>query len=200
MLPSDLDILSPSSIIPLCIQMRASGSPRAASVCAASFSWCGNSRSDAAAVDVEVDAEELLGHRRALDVPAGPARAPRASPRRCPPPACWPSTARSRAGPPCDRRPRRPRPGPSGRRRGATARRTAGASGRGSRRRRRTRRRGRARSGPRSGRRSPAIVSVASGSTSGRPRPRPVGVGDVGARSSPRARSAESTPCARAAS
>ena len=39
MLPSDFDCFSPpSSIMPLCIQMLASGSPRAARVCAASFS------------------------------------------------------------------------------------------------------------------------------------------------------------------
>ncbi len=47
MLPTDLDIFSSSSsTIPLCIQMRASGSPRPASVCAISFSWCGNTRSE----------------------------------------------------------------------------------------------------------------------------------------------------------
>ena len=45
MLPTDLDILPPISSIPLCIQIRASGRPRAASVCAASFSWCGKIRS-----------------------------------------------------------------------------------------------------------------------------------------------------------
>ena len=36
----------------------------------------------ATAVDVEPGAEQPLGHRRALDVPAGPARAPRGVPRR----------------------------------------------------------------------------------------------------------------------
>ena len=46
MLPTDFAIFSePSSSIPLCIQSRASGRPRAASVCAASFSWCGKTRS-----------------------------------------------------------------------------------------------------------------------------------------------------------
>ena len=35
---------------------------------------------DAAAVDVELDAQQRLGHRRALDVPARPARAPRRVP------------------------------------------------------------------------------------------------------------------------
>ena len=46
MFPSDFDIFA-SAIwtIPLCIQMRASGTPRPASVCAISFSWCGNTRS-----------------------------------------------------------------------------------------------------------------------------------------------------------
>ncbi len=46
MFPTDLDIFSAeSSSIPLCIQIRASGLPRAACVCAASFSWCGKTRS-----------------------------------------------------------------------------------------------------------------------------------------------------------
>ena len=46
MLPSDFAIFSsPSWSIPLCIHSRASGRPRAASVCAASFSWWGKSRS-----------------------------------------------------------------------------------------------------------------------------------------------------------
>ena len=107
---------------------------------------------DPAAVDVEVHAQVLLGHRGALDVPAGAARRPTASPRWCPRPPWWPSRARSRAGPPCDRRPRRPRPGPSGPRRGPTARRSPPASARGSRRRRPPRRRARPPPAPRSGR------------------------------------------------
>ena len=46
MLPTDFAIFSlPSWSIPLCIQICASGRPRAASVCAASFSWCGKIRS-----------------------------------------------------------------------------------------------------------------------------------------------------------
>ena len=52
------------------------------------------------AVDQELGPERLLGHRRALDVPAGPARAPRASPTRCPRPPSSPSRARSRVDPP----------------------------------------------------------------------------------------------------
>ncbi len=46
MLPTDFDIFS-SSIwtMPLCIQISASGTPRAASVCAISFSWWGKTRS-----------------------------------------------------------------------------------------------------------------------------------------------------------
>ena len=47
MLPTDLAIFSPSKrTIPLCIQIRASGSSRAASVWAISFSWWGKTRSD----------------------------------------------------------------------------------------------------------------------------------------------------------
>ena len=47
MLPTDFDIFSSAiRIIPLCIQIRASGSPRAASDCATSFSWCGKIRSE----------------------------------------------------------------------------------------------------------------------------------------------------------
>ena len=46
MFPTDLDIFSSASCsIPLCIHTRASGLPRPASVCAASFSWCGKTRS-----------------------------------------------------------------------------------------------------------------------------------------------------------
>ena len=46
MLPTDFDIFSSSSwTIPLCIQISASGTPRAASVCAISFSWWGKTRS-----------------------------------------------------------------------------------------------------------------------------------------------------------
>ena len=46
MLPTDFDIFSSSSwTIPLCIQIRARGTPRAASVWAISFSWWGKTRS-----------------------------------------------------------------------------------------------------------------------------------------------------------
>jgi hypothetical protein len=46
MFPSDFDIFSSSiSTIPLCIQIRARGTPRAASDWAISFSWWGNTRS-----------------------------------------------------------------------------------------------------------------------------------------------------------
>ena len=72
MLPTDLAIFSESiSTIP-CIHTRASGPPRAASVWAISFSWCGT-RGPTAAMDLEVHPEDLLRHRGALDVPAGPA-------------------------------------------------------------------------------------------------------------------------------
>ncbi len=47
MLPTDLAIFSSDIwIIPLCIHSRARGRPRAAHVCAASFSWWGKTRSD----------------------------------------------------------------------------------------------------------------------------------------------------------
>ena len=47
MLPTDFAIFSsPICTMPLCIQVRLSGLPRAASVCAISFSWCGNTRSE----------------------------------------------------------------------------------------------------------------------------------------------------------
>ncbi len=48
MLPRDFDIfeLSPTCTIPLCIQIFARGLPRAASVCAISFSWWGKTRSE----------------------------------------------------------------------------------------------------------------------------------------------------------
>ena len=77
MLPTLLAIFSPPSCsIPLCIQIWASSAPRPARVCAASFSWCGKVEVVAAAVDLEADAEQLLGHRRALDVPARAPAAP----------------------------------------------------------------------------------------------------------------------------
>ena len=47
MLPTDLAIFSaPIRTMPLCIQIRASGRPRAASVWAISFSWWGKTRSE----------------------------------------------------------------------------------------------------------------------------------------------------------
>ncbi len=47
MLPTDLAIFSESiSTMPLCIHSRANGFVRAASVCAISFSWWGNTRSE----------------------------------------------------------------------------------------------------------------------------------------------------------
>ena len=46
MLPTDFDIFSSSICTsPLCIQISARGTPRAASVWAISFSWCGKTRS-----------------------------------------------------------------------------------------------------------------------------------------------------------
>ena len=108
----------------------------------------------AAAVDRELEAEQLLGHRRALDVPARPAVAPGARPERV---LALLARLPERE---VERRllelggARPPRPGPSRRGRGWRAGRRRRSCGPGSRRRRRTRRRGRARSAPRSGRRS----------------------------------------------
>ena len=155
MLPSDFDIFSASSsTIPLCIQIRASGTPRAASDWAISFSWWGKTRSS-----------RRRGSR--IEAPARPrpspstrcaSRAvpcPRASPRTCPRPPCAPSRARSRAGPPSATRCPPPRPGPCPRCCGSRASRSRRSCGPGSRRRRPTRRRARTRSAPRSARRSP---------------------------------------------
>ena len=72
----------------------------------------GEDEVDAAAVDVEDRAEQRAGHRRALDVPAGTAPAPTASPRRARR-ASTASRGRSRSGPACRARPRRGRPPPS---------------------------------------------------------------------------------------
>ena len=77
MLPTDFDIFSSSSwTIPLCIQIRARGTPRAASVWAISFSWWGKTRSEPPPWIAKSGPSSLLGHRRALDVPAGPALPP----------------------------------------------------------------------------------------------------------------------------
>ena len=47
MLPTDLAIFSPVNwIMPLCIHSFVSSAPRAARVCAASFSWWGKTRSE----------------------------------------------------------------------------------------------------------------------------------------------------------
>ena len=80
-LPSDFDIFSPPKFtMPEWIQWRANWpSPKAPSDCAISFSWCGKIEVGAAAVDVERLAEVAVGHRRALDVPARPARGPTGS-------------------------------------------------------------------------------------------------------------------------
>ena len=83
MLPTDLAIFSPPSwSIPLCIQMRVSSAPRAVARLGGLVLVVGEDQVAAAAVDLEADAEQLLGHRRALDVPAGPAAAPRRVPGR----------------------------------------------------------------------------------------------------------------------
>ena len=102
-----------------------------------------------AAVDLELRAEVLLRHDRALDVPARAADAPRATPTTCPRPACSPSRARSRADPPCARSAPAPRPDPAA---GRSDGRTRGTARRGSTRRRPTRTRRPARRAPRSSR------------------------------------------------
>ena len=68
-----------SSSIPLCIQTRANSWPSARD-CASSFSWCGKTRSSPPPWISNAGPRMLLRHRRALDVPARPARAPTASP------------------------------------------------------------------------------------------------------------------------
>ena len=81
MFPTDFAIFSPSSrTMPLCIQMRASGFSRAASVWAISFSWCGKT-SPSHRRGSRSRAQDLLGHGRALDVPAGPPAPPGRVPR-----------------------------------------------------------------------------------------------------------------------
>ena len=81
-LPSDLHIFSPAVVIQaLCSQYDANRCP-AARDCAMLVLVVREAQVDAAAVDVEGGAEVLRGHRRALDVPAGAARAPRRRPRR----------------------------------------------------------------------------------------------------------------------
>ena len=97
MLPSDFDIFAASvSTIPLCIQTRANGRP-AASDWAISFSWWGKTRSEPPPWIANDGAQLRLGHHRALDVPAGPPRAPGRVPAWCPRPLCAPSRGRSRA-------------------------------------------------------------------------------------------------------
>ncbi len=111
MLPTDFAIFSPSdaSSIPLCIHRRANSRPRPASVCAASFSWCGNTRS--------IPPPWMSNSSRAVPRPSPStrcasraARAPTASPRPCPRPPSSPSRARSRADPPSGRAASTPSP------------------------------------------------------------------------------------------
>ena len=77
MLPTLLAIFSPPIwSIPLCIQMRESSAPRAAARLRRLVLVVGEGQVVAAGVDLEADAEHLLGHRRALDVPARAPAAP----------------------------------------------------------------------------------------------------------------------------
>ena len=80
-LPSDFAIFSPPTwTMPEWIQWRANAWP-APSAWARSFSWCGNTRSSPPPWRSKPLAEQVERHRRALDVPARPARAPRRVPR-----------------------------------------------------------------------------------------------------------------------
>ena len=73
MLPRDFDIFSPESCsMPLCAHTWAKGRP-AAHDWASSFSWWGKIRSRPPPCTRKLAAQELLGHRRALDVPPRPA-------------------------------------------------------------------------------------------------------------------------------
>ena len=81
-LPSDLLIFSPAVVIQaLCIQYDANVEPGRAGL-GLLVLVVREAQVDAAAVDVEAAAEVLQRHRRALDVPAGPSRAPRRGPGR----------------------------------------------------------------------------------------------------------------------
>ena len=83
MFPTDFAIFSPSSrTMPLCIQMPRERLAARRLGLGDLVLVVGEDEVGAAAVDVEVEAEDLLGHRRALDVPAGPAAAPRRVPGR----------------------------------------------------------------------------------------------------------------------
>ena len=82
MLPTDFAIFSPSIwSIPLCIHSRASGAARRRASAPASFSWWGKTRSLPPPWISKSSAEQLLRHRRALDVPARAAAPPRRVPR-----------------------------------------------------------------------------------------------------------------------
>ena len=106
MLPTDLAIFSsPIWSIPLCIQICASSWPRPASVCAASFSWWGKTRS-LPPPWISNGAPSTSRPSRSTRCASPGGRGPTASPTPCPPSASSPSRARSRAGPPCARRPR----------------------------------------------------------------------------------------------
>ena len=81
-LPSDFDIFSPPTFtMPACIQCRANAWPARLGL-GALVLVVREHEVVAAAVDVEALAEDLERHRRALDVPARPARAPRRVPGR----------------------------------------------------------------------------------------------------------------------
>ena len=110
-----------------CASSTARSRRRPPTDCAISFSWCGKMRSRPPPWMSNVGPRYFVGHRRALEVPARPAAAPRRRPRASARPAWPPSTARSRAGRACGRRRPSRRPAASRRASARTARRRPGS-------------------------------------------------------------------------
>ena len=150
-------------------------------VCAASFSWWGKTRSlPPPWISKPTPSSSSAIAEHSMCQPGRPRPHGRV-PGRVLALLLAPSRARSRAGPPCGRRPRRPRPGPS-----ASSRRCESvavgrvASARGSRRRRRPRRRGRASISASISSTIAPIVSLGERLVVGAAEAEAVGVGDVG--------------------
>ena len=66
--------------MPLCIQSRVSGCPCAAHRLCRLVLMVGKGEVGAAAVDLEIEAQQLLSHGRAFDVPGRDVRVPRGVP------------------------------------------------------------------------------------------------------------------------
>ena len=150
MLPTDLAIFSLAELQHPVVHPdpRELGSPRAARVCAASFSWWGKTRSMPPPwISKPTPSSSSAIAEHSMCQPGRPA-APRRVPGRVLALLLRLPQREVERVLLAARRPRRPRPGPSRRRRGARARRSRRTSARGSRRRRRPRRRGRGRSAP----------------------------------------------------